>query len=865
MSLARWLGWLLPSSEREFVLGDLEELHGSRRWHYLGAILGAACALRVQRTRFQPPISSRRPMSSLRSDLRHGLRQLRRRPGFTALAVVTLALGIGATTAIYSVVNPILFRSLPYPEADRIVTLWQRDRGGREDNTGYATFLDVQRMGTSFSAIAVSGSWQPTLQGRGEPERLNGQRVTGDFLRVYGVSPLLGRDFTPAEQVRPQHRVVLLSYGLWRRRFSADSGVVGRLVTFDGYSYQIVGVMPRGFEDAFSPGTELWAPLAYSVALPYACRTCHHLREIARLKPGTSAATARRELEVISARLVAQYPTEYEAAGMFVIPLQTLVTRGIRPALLALLGAVGLLLLIACANVSALLLGRALQREAEFAIRGALGAGRWRVARQLLGESVLLAALGGGLGVLLAWAGVRGLASLGHDAVPRWHAVRIDLAVLGFSALLSLVTGLLFGLVPALAASRPDLFTALRPGGKTTRQGRHAVRAVLVAGEVAMAAMLLAGAGLLLRSLDKLLAVDPGFESRKLLTMQVQTTGARYNENAPTWEFFAQALAAVKAVPGVEQAGWISQLPLGGNVDRYGVQIESQPLANPEEAPSADRYSITPGYLEAMRIPLIRGRRITEADAIGHPDVVLVNQAFARLSWAGKDPIGDRVQLGGKDQPWRTIVGIVGDVNHTGLDVPAGPQLYLPEVQWQFADGAMILTARTRGDPAALAKAVEAAIHSIDPTLPILQVATMEQVLSGTAEQRRFAMLLFQLFALVAVVLAAAGIYGVLGSTVTERTREIGIRTALGASSGGVLGMVVRDGLRLALPGVVVGSLGAFGGARVIRKLLFGIGPSDPLTFVGVIVLLGMVAIVGSLAPAWRAARVTPLEALRGE
>ncbi len=865
MNLARWLGWLLPTSEREFVLGDLEELHGSRPSRHLAALLGAAFALRIRGLHTLTPTPTRGPVSSLPSDLRHGLRQLRRRPGFTLLAVATLALGIGATTAIYSVVNPILFRSLPYPEADRIVTVWQRDRDGKEDNTGYATFLDAQRMATTFSAIAVTASWQPTLQDRGEPERLNGQRVTGDFLRVLGIGPFLGRDFTPAEEIRPQHRVVLLSYGLWRRRFGADSNIVGQPVTFDGIPYQVVGVMPRDFEDAFSPGAELWAPLAYSVALPFGCRTCHHLRELARLKPGCSEATARRELEVISARLVAQYPTEYEAAGMFVIPLQTLVTRGIRPALLALLGAVGLLLLIACANVSALLLGRALQREAEFAIRGALGAGRWRMARQLLGESVVLAVLGGGLGVLLAWTGVRGLAALGSTAVPRWHAVQVDLGVLGFSALLTLLIGVLFGLVPTLAASRPDLFTALRPGGKTTRQGRHVARAVLVGGEVAMAGMLLAGAGLLLRSLDKLLAVDPGFEARQLLTMQVQTTGTRYSDNGPTWEFFNRALAAAQAVPGVEQAGWTSQLPLGGNFDRYGVQIQSQPLANPEEAPSADRYSVSPGYLEAMRIPLVRGRRFTADDATGHQPVALVNQAFARLTWRGKDPIGDRVQLGGKDQPWRTIVGVVGNVSHTGLDVVPGPQLYTPEVQWQFADGAMILTARTRGNPAALAKAVEAAVHSVDPTLPILQVATMEQVLSGTAEQRRFAMLLFQLFALVALALAAAGIYGVLASNVTERTREIGIRTALGASSGGVLGMVVGDGLRLAVPGAALGVLGALGGARLLRKLLFGIGPNDPLTFIGVIVLLGVVAVLGSLAPAWRAARVTPLEALRSE
>jgi putative ABC transport system permease protein len=865
----RGLSWLIPEPEREFVLGDLEESFGNRyRLQRTLELLRIGLALRFAHHGFLHTPRRRQGQMSLRADIRYATRQLRHNPGFTLIAVLTLALGIGATTAIYSVVHPVLLESLPYPTADRIVSLWERDNDGNESNTGYATFLDVRQMATSFAGVAATSYWQPIVQGTGDPERLNGQRVTRDFFSVLGVAPALGRDFTEAEEVRGQHHVTILSYGLWQRRFGGDPSIVGKPINLGGTPYLIVGVMPKRFEDVFSPIAQLWAPLAYDLSLPYSCRTCRHLRELGRLKPGVSPAAAERELQVISGRLASQYPTEYPAAGMFVVPLQTLTTRQIRPVLLALLGAVALVLLIACVNVATLLLGRAVQREAEFAVRGALGAGRWRVARELLAESVLLALLGGGLGIGLAWAGVQLIATLGNNAIPRLQAIGIDGGVLGFTAAISLLTGLGFGMVPVLATARPDLFSALRPGARTTRhRGRAITRAILVGGEIAMAAMLLVGAGLLLRSLEKLLAVSPGFDARQVLTMQVQITGARYDDDAAVVSFYERALDAVKAVPGVEEAGWISQLPLGGNFDRYGVQIEGRPLANPELAPAADRYAVLPGYLRAMRIPLIRGRSFTSEDDGRHPPVALINETFARLSWSGEDPIGRRIQVGGPDQAWCTIVGVVGDVHHTGLDQQPGPQVYFPEAQWQFADPAMDLAVRTRagGEPAALARAVEAAIRSVDGSLPILNVAAMEDVVAATAKQRRFAMVLFQVFALVALLLAAGGIYGVLSSSVTERTREIGIRAALGASRGGLLGLVVRQGLLLTLAGLGLGTTGALALSGLLSKLLFGVAPQDPVTLIGVMLVLGGVALVACWIPAWRATRVSPLEALRGE
>lgn len=872
MNPLRWVAALLPPGEREFVLGDLEEVYGKAgTLRHTRELLKAVVALRRARPRSRQassstPRSGDSLVQTLLSDIRYGLRQLLGSPSFTALAVLTLALGIGATTAVFSVINPVLLRPLPYPHPERLMTVSELGDDGEGTNTGYATFLDVRRLATTFDAIAVMSSWQPSLQGGAEAERLDGQRVTREFFSVLGVRPGLGRDFTPAENIRGQHHVVILSHGLWQRRFGGDPSLVGRPITLNGIAYTVIGIMPGSFESLLSPTAQLWAPLAYETDLPWACRTCRHLRMVGRLKEAVEPERAKRELDLISARMVAEHPTEYSRPGMLVVPLQTRLTRDVRPALLAVLGAVGFVLLIACANVSSLLLGRAMQREGEFAIRSALGAGRRRVVRQLLTESVLLGLLGGLCGVLLAWWGVKGLTALGSASLPRLQAIRIDLGVLAFSAALSLSSGLLFGLIPALATARPDLFTALRPGGRHTGQKRRRVaRAILVMGEVALALMLLVGAGLLLRSLQRLLDVDPGFEPRQLLTMEVQTTGPRYENDDAVRAFFVRAREAIRVLPGIEQAGWTSQLPLGGNFDRYGVTIEGKPLPNPADAPSADRYAVSPGYLEAMRIPLKRGRMLSADDARDHPAVVLINESFARQDWPGGDPLGVRVQIGGPQAPWRTIVGVVGDVHHVSLDERQAPQIYVPEAQWLGADGAMVLAARTRGEPAAMAAAVRTAIRSVDGDLPILHVATMQAVVANTAEQRRFALVLFQGFALVALLLAGAGIYGVLASSVTARTREIGIRSALGASRSGLLRLVIKQGLLLTLAGMSAGVVGALLLTRFLQGLLFGVGAQDPPTFVGVVAVLGVVALIACLAPALRATRVSPLEALRSE
>jgi putative ABC transport system permease protein len=872
MRLARWLGWLIPAAEREFVLGDLEEAHGRRSgFRYAWELVRAALATRRRRpvTAHKSPLTHLRGdslVSALLSDLRYALRQLARRPGFTALAVLTLALGIGASTAIVSVVYPVLFRPLPYPGAERIVSVWENAMTEEESNTGYATFLDVQRMTTSFEGIAAVSSWQPVLQAGAEPERLEGQRVTRSFFSILGVQPALGRDFTVEENVRGKHLVVILSHGLWQRRFGGETGIVGRPINLNGTDYTVVGVLPRTFESLHSPRAQIWAPLGYETSLAWACRTCRHLRQIARLKEGVSPERADRELDILSARIVAEHPTDYPTSGMTVVPFQTQLTREVRPALLAVLGAVGLVLLIACANVSALLLGRALEREGEFAIRGALGAARHRVVRQLLTESVLLSLLGGTAGVALAWWGVKGLAALGPASLPRLQTIGIDGRVLAFTAALSLATGLAFGLVPAFATLRPNLFSALRPSGRLTgHRSRRLARAVMVAGEVALALMLLVGAGLLMQSLRRLLEVDPGFDAKGILTLEVQTASPRYQDEAAVRSFYERAAVAVRALPGVENAAWTSQLPLGGNFDRYGVSIDGKPLPNPAEAPSADRYGVTPGYLETMRIPLRRGRTIEPSDAAGVPGVVLINEMFARLGWPGEDPLGKRVQLGGPDAPWRTIVGITGDVRHMSLDERQAPQVYVPEAQWLGADDPMVLVARTRDDPELAAAAVRAAIRALDPDPPILGVATMEDVLSGTAQQRRFAFVLFQVFAGVALLLAGAGIYGVLAGSVTERTREMGIRTALGAPRRGLLALVIRQGLLLTLAGAAVGIVGALVLSRFLQGLLFGVGPQDPVTIAGVVVVLFAVALAACWAPAWRATRVSPLEALKAE
>jgi len=869
----RLLAWLDPA-DQEAVAGDLAEMHATRRsagagraaasLAYWRELLGVLASYRRSAPPQDPhrPAPGDSPMHHLVSDLRLALRGFARTPRFTTLVVATLALGIGATTAMFSVLNPVLLRPLPYPEADRVVMVWEREADGSRSTVGYATYADLGGEARSLSAAAVLGTGQVILAGDGEPERLASLRVSREYFSVLGVAPALGRDFLAEEDIPGSARVAILGHGLWQRRFGGDPGIIGRTVLMSEIPFTIVGVMGPEFRDYLSPDVQLWTTLRYDTQ-PWTCRTCRHLRFVARLAPGVAPTTAQRELDLRFERIAADHPGDYASQGTTVVPLQAQLTADIRAGLLAVTLGVGFVLLIAVANVMNLQLGRAARRQGEFAIRGALGASRWQVVRQLLAENLLLASAGGAVGVAVAWGGIRLLTSLDRLALPRLDTVELDGAVLAFATAVTLLTGVGFGLAPAWSATQGDLEGALRQGGRGAGGRRHRLRAGLVVAEVGLALMLLAGAGLMVRSLQRLFSVELGFRPERLLTMEVGTFGSRYDSLAAVVGFADQVAAAVRALPGVEGAAWTSMLPLGGDFNRYGVQIASQPLDNPAEAPAADRYLVSPDYLSTMGIPVQRGRGFTPQDRAGADRVVVINETFAAAHWAGRDPLGDRVQVGGPDAPWWTVVGVVGDVKHIGLDAAPTPQVYLPHAQWLYSEGLGGLVVRTTGNPASLAGPVRQAIRALDPNNPVSRVATMEELLAGSTAARRYAMWLFGLFAGIALMLAAAGIYGVLANTVQERTREIGIRTALGATRQAILRQVLGEGLRLTAVGLLVGGTGALALSRLLQGLLFGVTPHDPVTFLGVAAVVAGTALAACWVPARRAASVPPAEVLR--
>jgi len=864
----------LDPADREAVAGDLAEMYTTRRsagagpaaasLAYWRELLGVLASYRRTPPSHDPhrPAPGDSPMHHLVSDLRLALRGFRRAPTFTTLAIVTLALGIGATTAMFSVLNPVLFQPLPYPGADRVVAIWERDPDGSRSTVGYATFADLREGNRSLVAGAALGTGQVTLVGDGEPERINSLRVSLEYFRVLGVAPALGRDFLPEEDIPGAARVAILSHGLWQRRFGGDPGILGRTVVMSEIPFTIIGVMGPGFRDYLAPTAQLWTTLRY-FDQPYACRTCRHLRFVGRLGEAIASSTAQRELDLTFERLIRDHPDDYASVGTIVMPLQQELTAEVRGGLAAIATGVAFVLLIAVANVMNLQLGRAARRQGEFAVRGALGASRWQVVRQLLTENLLLATAGGTLGVAVAWGGIRVLTSLEGLSLPRLDEVGLDFTVLTFALGVTLVAGIAFGMAPAWTASQGDLHGMLKQGGRNTGGGRHRLRAGLVVAEVGLALVLLAGAGLMIRSLRELLTVEMGFRPERLLTMEVGVVGARYDSLAAVVGLADQVARAVQGLPGVESVGWTSMLPLGGDFNRYGVRIESQPLDNPADAPAADRYLVSADYLGTMGITVRRGRGVTPQDREGSDRVAVINETFAATHWAGRDPIGDRVQLGGPDDPWWTVVGVVGDVKHIGLDAPPVPQVYLPHAQWLYNEGLGGLVVRTRGDPALLIEPVRQAIRSLEPQSPIARVATMDALLSGTTAVRRYAMWLFGAFAGVALLLASAGIYGVLANSVQERTREIGIRTALGATRRAILGQVLGQGLRLTGIGLVLGGIGAVALSRVLRGLLFGVAPTDPATFAGVVAVLALAALAACWIPARRAASVPPAEVLR--
>jgi putative ABC transport system permease protein len=809
-------------------------------------------------------------LEQLLQDIRYGLRFLRRGPGFTAVAVLTLALGIGASTAIFSAVNPILFEPLPYPNGDRVMMIWDYGPDGSPLYPTFGTYRELVERSHSFDAIAVMKPWQPTMTGSHEPERLDGQRVSASYFRVLGVSPALGRDFDPSDDQVSGPRVAILSDGLWHRRFGADSTIVGHQIRLDANLYTVIGVMSSGFENLLSPSAQLWTTLQYDKTLPPQGREWgHHLRMVGRLRAGVRIDQARRELNEIARTPVMEFSRPPHASlsnGLMIKSLQDDLTSGVKPALLAVLGAVLLVLLIACVNVTNLLLARGAQRRGEFAMRAALGATRARLIRQLLTESLLLAVIGGALGMMLAAFGVSALVALSPPGLPRAGVIGVDGSVFAFAFGITTLVGLLVGVIPALHASRADLHTGLQQSSRRTAGGHQLTRRTLVVVEVAVALVLLVSAGLLLRSMQRLFAVDPGFDTSHLLTMQVQTSGQRFDEET-TRRFFAQSLEAVRRVPGVSAAAFTSQLPLSGDLeDGYGVHFESSPTGNPEADNGALRYAVSPDYFETMTIPLRRGRLLNEHDVADAPPVVLISESLARSKFRDQDPIGQRLRIGPDAGPWATIVGVVGNVKQTSLVMSQTDAVYITTMQWSlFVDKALWLVVRAHGDAAALAPAIRQAIWSVDKDQPIIRVATMDDLLAASAAERRFAMILFEAFGLVALVLAATGIYGVLSGSVTERTREIGVRLALGASRRNILALVFRQGLTLTVLGIALGLCGAVAASQAIITLLYGVSRLDPVAYLGVVALLAGVAVIACWVPAWRAARVDPSITLRAE
>ena len=808
------------------------------------------------------------------ADIRYAMRRLAKSPGFSIVAVVTLALGIGASTAIFSTVNPILFEALPYPQADRVLMLSDVGTGGSAIDVTFGNYVELAARTRSFSVLAVADTWQPALTGTGEaePDRLQGQRISADYFRTLEVPPAVGRDFQASEDEVGGPNVAIVSDRLARRRVGDSRTLVGQAIVLNGDPYTVIGVMPASFENVVAPTADVWAPLQYNRTASFQSREWgHHLQMVGRLRPGITLDQARREVAAIAQSRLAEFarpPWADLAGGMFSTSLQVAMARDVNPVLLAIVGGVLLLLAIASVNVTNLLLARGAQRRGEIAVRTALGAGRSRLVRQVLTESIVLAFLGGALGVFMAQAGVRALILLSPAGLPRLGAIRLDGTVFAFALLLVTFIGVMVGLIPGLQVSRRNPAAGLQQSSRRTVDGHQLTRSVLVVTEIALALILLTGTGLLWRSINRVLSVAPGFDASRLLSMQVDASGHRYDSDSARYQFFQQARDAVPRVPGVTAAAFTSQLPLSGDFDSYGVQFEARPDPTPDDAAAAFRYAVTPGYFQAMRIPLRRGRLFDAHDDRSSPEVILVNESYARRVFGDRDPIGQRVrvgpEIGSTTRPWDVIVGVVGDVKQASLALAEPDAFYVPMGQWSWVDNVQSLVVRTSVDARTLAPAIRNAIWSVDRQ-PITRVATMDDLLTASEAQRHFALVVFKAFALVALVLAAIGIYGILSGSVTERTREIGVRSALGASRGDILALIVRQGMILTGFGVLIGVAGAVAATRAVATLLFGVSRFDPVTYLGVVVLLAGVSGLACWMPAWRAARVDPVITLRAE
>jgi putative ABC transport system permease protein len=802
----------------------------------------------------------------LKRDLAYAFRMLGRRPTLTATAVLTLALGIGANTAIFSVVNGVLFAPLPYPDADRLVLIEEARADGEPGTTGYLSFDDMRRQNESLDSVAALAGWSAILAGDGrDAERVVGARVTWNYLQTIGLRPALGRDFAAAEDHPDRRRVAIISDALWKRRYGADPNIIGRPFTVNQLTYTLAGVMPPGVDDLVVTrkfaGAEVYTLLGYNAEQVSACRTCRHIHVVGRLKAGVDISEAQADLTRIYQSLSERYPKEYDRPRVAVTPVRDYFLGVVKTPLYLLWGAVGLLLLMACANIANLLLIRASEREEEIAIRRALGVSPARMLRQLLTEAVVLALLGGAIGGALAWWGTGMLTINGPTAIPRLQDVRIDGSVLGYALLISLVTGVIFGMAPARSLLVRQDVVSVHSWRTTAGPGAWRYRAALIALNVAMSAVLLIGSGLLVRSFTRLMTVDAGFDPGNSLTLQLTLTGEAYDTNAAINRFYDEVSSRIRALPSVIAVSGATQLPLTGSIDRAGITIANRPEANPAAASNADRYAVRPEYFAAMRIPLITGRLFSEADATGAPPVAIIGRTMAAQLWPGESPIGQQVRVaGGDDNPFRTIVGVVGDVRHYGLHLPETLQVYIPHAQTHYPQPFLTMLVRTSGDrdPLALVPSIREFVRAVDAAQPVTAVETYEAVIAKSMATRRFTLTLLALFAGTALLLAIVGLYGALSYVVSQRQREMGVRVALGAGTSDIVRLVIRQGMTPAVVGLASGLVLGLAGGRIVASMLFEVSPADALTFTAVASLLVMAALAACVVPARNAAKVQP-------
>jgi predicted permease len=815
-------------------------------------------------------------MRNLVADFRFGLRILLRNPGFTLAAIFVLALGIGANTAIFSIVNAVLLRPLPYQDASRIMQVWhvppaKSFPGMSLFSVSPANYLDWQSQNRSFEQMAAYGFESFNVGGGERPEAIRGAAVAPGFFSILRVQTVLGRTFSPEEDRPGQGHVVILGHTLWRDHFGADTGIVGRNVLLDGQTYTVVGVMPPKFK--FPAWAELWVPLAWSNE-KRAVRGNHNYMVIGRLKPEVAVQQAKADLSAISARLEQQYPEDDKGWGATVVPLREEISGDVRPALLVLLGAVAFVLLIACANVANLVLAKTLARKKEIAIRTSLGASRAAVLRQILAETLLLSLAGGALGLFLARFCITLIQKFLTDRLPSSTEITLDAPVLAFTVFLALLAGILAGLLPAVRFTRTDVNEALKQGqsrGSSDSSGSK-TRGLLVVSEVALSLVLLIGAGLMIRSLLRLSSVQPGFDPNNVLTARLTVPGTKFSSPAAQISFYDQVLRQVRATPGVESAGLIDSLPIDDGGSHQPVAVEGQPVVPMADQPEVDVRMISPGYLHAMRIPVLRGRDLNDADVAGRPPVVFISESMAKRFWPNENPIGKHITLTFFPGVVREVAGVVGDVKQDSLDQtrpvetlywPLSQLTVPPSEAWRSFG--MSLVVRTSADPASATSGVTSAVHQVDPETPVVGVVTMEGLISASLSPQRFNVLLLGAFAGLALVLAAVGIYSVLSYSVRRRVREIGIRMALGATPSDVLQMVVADGMKPILLGVALGLAIAFALSRVVTSLIYGVRATDPLTFAGVALLLVAVGLLATILPAHRATRVEPVRTLREE